>query len=142
MNFTNITLDNLQDCAKKIIQALPNEKIFLLYGQMGVGKTTLTKHLCEALGVQDPISSPTYSIVNEYLAADGSVVYHFDFYRIKDQWEAFDIGFEEYLYSGAYCFIEWPERIPELIPEHHVSVHMKAFSEATRDITLEIVTKI
>lgn len=142
MNFTNITLDNLQECAKKIIQTLPSEKVFLLYGQMGVGKTTLTKHLCEALGVQDSISSPTYSIVNEYLAADGNVVYHFDFYRIKDQREAFDIGFEEYVYSGAYCFIEWPERIPELIPEHHVSVHMKTSSEVTRDITLEIVTEI
>src|SRR5699024_1547501 len=113
-----------------------------LYGQMGVGKTTLTKHLCEALGVQDPISSPTYSIVNEYLAADGSVVYHFDFYRINDQWEAFDIGFEVYLYSGAYCFIECAQRIPEVSTDHHVALHMKALSEATRDITLEIVTEI
>src|SRR5699024_11724925 len=83
--------------------------------------------------LQDPISSPTYSIVNEYLAADGSVVYHFDFYRIKDQWEAFDIGFEEYLYSGAYCFIEWPDRIPELIrSEEHTSELQSRFELVCR----------
>ena len=113
------TLNNLSELpaiAKQLLQSFDGEKVVAFHGVMGAGKTTLIKALCEALGVQDTISSPTFSIVNEYRTVKGEKIYHFDFYRIKSVDEAYDMGYEEYFYSKAYCFIEWPEKIEELIP--------------------------
>lgn len=102
---------------------------------MGAGKTTLIKSLCKALGSNDNITSPTFSIVNEY--AGPNKIYHFDFYRLKNQTEALDIGCEEYFYSGNYCFIEWPEKIPDLLPPHFVRVNIAVLKDDTREITLD-----
>lgn len=109
-------LNELPQAAKKILEFAGDNRIFLFYGDMGAGKTTLIKALCDVLNVEDTVSSPTFSIVNEYLASN-EIIYHFDFYRIKNETEAFDLGYEDYLYSGNYCFIEWPEKIPSLLPE-------------------------
>jgi len=116
---SSITLNNLSELpaiAKQLLQSFDGEKVVAFHGAMGAGKTTLIKALCEALGVQDTISSPTFSIVNEYRTAKGEKIYHFDFYRIKSVEEAYDMGYEEYFYSKAYCFVEWPEKIEELMP--------------------------
>ena len=108
----NVTsLIQLPTIANEIISFAGSSRIFLFYGEMGAGKTTLIKSLCESLGVTEPVTSPTFSIVNEYIGASQKV-YHFDFYRLKNQTEALDMGYEEYFYSDAWCFIEWPEKIP------------------------------
>ena len=107
----------------------------MLYGPMGAGKTTFIKYLCEQLGVKDSTSSPTFSIVNEY-DSDNGLIYHFDFYRIKDEQEAFDFGYEEYFYSGAYCFIEWPEKIPNLLPEEAKEIQISIVDPDTRKISI------
>lgn len=122
LQFEVTTLKELPDVASAILKGFPNERIFAFFGEMGAGKTTFIKVLCEAMGVRDVTSSPTFSLVNEYLDAEGDSVYHFDFYRIENEREAFDIGFEDYLYSNAYCFIEWPERIEKLLPDTYVSI--------------------
>ena len=101
---------------------------------MGAGKTTLIKSLCYNLGTKEPVTSPTFSIVNEYQGAP-SKIYHFDFYRLKNQSEALDLGYEEYFYSGNYCFIEWPEKIPDLLPDHYVRVDVQVVSDSERLLT-------
>ena len=103
---------------------------------MGAGKTTLIKALCECLGTNEPVTSPTFSIVNEYAGA-GDKIYHFDFYRLKNQTEALDMGYEEYFYSGAYCFIEWPEKIPGLLPEHFIKIRIEVQGNNSRRIIIE-----
>lgn len=115
-------LIELKSAANELLNSCKGKRVFAFYGAMGAGKTTFIKAICEALGVKDPISSPTFSIVNEYLSGDGQKIYHFDFYRIKTMNEAYDMGYEDYLYSNAYCFIEWPEKIAELLPEDHPKV--------------------
>jgi len=127
-------LENISDNAYKLIQFAGDEKIFLFYGDMGAGKTTFIKSLCEALGVHEPVTSPTFSIVNEY-SGTSARIYHFDFYRLKKQAEALDMGYEEYFYSGNYCFIEWPEKIPDLLPEHYIRVDIQALSDTGRKLT-------
>lgn len=102
--------------AKKLLSSFEEEKIIAFYGEMGAGKTTLIKAICEELGVKDTVTSPTYSIVNEYKSIEGEKIYHFDFYRINSIDEAYDLGYEEYFYSNCFCFIEWPEKIAELLP--------------------------
>lgn len=109
-------VSQLPSAAKQLLESFDGEKIVAFEGPMGAGKTTLIKAICEELGVKDTISSPTFSIVNEYRTAKGEKIYHFDFYRIKSVDEAYDMGYEEYFYSKAYCFIEWPEKIAELMP--------------------------
>lgn len=126
--------DNLS-IASDIIEFSGTNRIFLFYGDMGVGKTTLIKSLCKALGSPDNITSPTFSIVNEY--AGPNKIYHFDFYRLKTQTEALDIGCEEYFYSGNYCFIEWPEKIPDLLPHHYVKIMLTVLNDGSRNIALE-----
>lgn len=111
----------LKDVALSLLTFAGNEKSFLFLGEMGAGKTTLIKSLCLQLGMLENVSSPTYSLVNEYVFSGGKI-YHFDFFRIKNESEAFDLGFEEYLSSGDFCFIEWPEMIPNLWPDNFIEI--------------------
>ena len=121
MEFVAKSIDDLDLISEKLINQF-NHKVVLFYGEMGNGKTTLIKQLCKKLGVSESTSSPTFSIVNEYKTDKNNTIYHFDFYRIKDESEVLDFGYEEYLYSGNYCFIEWPEKIPNMIPDDVVKV--------------------
>lgn len=127
------TINELPSIAAQIISLAGDQKIFLFHGEMGAGKTTLIKELCKALGVTDNVSSPTFSIVNEYTIPKGKI-YHFDFYRLKTQTEALDMGSEEYFYSGDYCFIEWPTMIPDLIPNKHINITIKVLPGSGREI--------
>ena len=124
-------LSNLPTAAEALLAFAGAEKIFIFDGDMGAGKTTFIKSFCRALGVTDVVSSPTYSIVNEYESAGGPV-YHFDFYRIKDIQEAYDLGYEEYFYGGGICLIEWPERVTELLPDRLVKVEISIVDENRR----------
>lgn len=117
-------LEQLNTIAKQILDYTSTHKKFAFYGEMGVGKTSLIKALSLHLGVLDAVSSPTFSIVNEYQADENTKIYHFDFYRIEDEKEAYDMGYEEYFFSSAYCFIEWSEKIPNLIEEDMVQIKM------------------
>ena len=123
-------LEKINTIAKQILEYTSPQKKFAFYGEMGVGKTTLIKALSLQLGVSDVVSSPTFSIVNEYHIDKGLKIYHFDFYRIEDEREAYDMGYEEYFFSDAYCFIEWPEKITNLIEEDMVKIKM--FFEGTK----------
>ena len=134
MNIQINSQEDLKSAAIQLLEFAGEEKIFLFEGDMGAGKTTFIKVICEVLGVEDLVSSPTFSIVNEYLAKEDKI-YHFDFYRIKDLQEAYDIGYEEYFYSGDLCLIEWPERIALLIPEHHVKVDIQVTGTEQRLIS-------
>jgi tRNA threonylcarbamoyladenosine biosynthesis protein TsaE len=129
------SIDEIQEVAKKIIAENPN-KIILFDGKMGVGKTTLIKALAKELGVKDATSSPTFSLVNEYQTNNNEYVYHFDFYRLKSETEAMDMGVDEYLYSGNWCFIEWAEKIPNLIPETHSSIQLIETIDSKRHLRL------
>ncbi|MCW3116435.1 MAG: ATPase, YjeE family [Chitinophagaceae bacterium] len=129
-------LDQLTETAKNIILFSGNQKILLFTGAMGVGKTTLIKEICKLLDVKENVTSPTYSIVNEYTNEKGEIFYHFDFYRIKNETEALDIGYEEYFFSGNYCFVEWPEKLGDLIPEEYVKVSIEETDNAQRIIRL------
>jgi tRNA threonylcarbamoyladenosine biosynthesis protein TsaE len=130
------SLSQLPQAADAILANSAGNKIFLFYGEMGAGKTTLIKVLCEALGVTEQATSPTFSIVNEYIGRD-SRIFHFDFYRLKNQTEALDMGYEEYFYSGAYCFIEWPEKIPDLLPDHYTTIRINVLDSNSRSISIE-----
>ena len=131
----NYTLEELSESAKSIIEA-SNSKVLLLKGKMGVGKTTLIKELVKELGSSDTVSSPTFSLVNEYHSTDGSKIYHFDFYRIEEEEEAMDMGIEEYLYSDSWCLIEWPEKVENLLPLNAVTVHITEIDENQRTFEL------
>lgn len=128
------SLDTIQDAAKSFVQNMGDNTVFAFYGKMGAGKTTFIKAVCECLGVEDVINSPTFAIVNEYRSASGELIYHFDFYRIKKLEEVYDMGYEDYFYSGALCFIEWPELIEELLPEDAVRVTITENETGARDI--------
>jgi tRNA threonylcarbamoyladenosine biosynthesis protein TsaE len=135
-----ITIKNLSElpqAATQILEVAEGNRIFLFYANMGMGKTTLIKELCKQLGVNENVSSPTFSIVNEY-EGGGKRIYHFDFYRLKDEHEAFDLGYEEYFYSGNYCFVEWPEKIENLLPESAVSVYITGNNKDERTISLHL----
>lgn len=136
MLLTLPSISELPSVASAIIKHSDNSRIFLFYGDMGAGKTTLIKALCEYLGTVEPVTSPTFSIVNEYAGSDNKI-YHFDFYRLKNETEALDMGYEEYFYSDAYCFIEWPEKIAGLLPEHYVSIQLKVIDHNSRQIIIE-----
>jgi tRNA threonylcarbamoyladenosine biosynthesis protein TsaE len=132
------SLTELPATAQALLDIAENQKIFLFYGQMGAGKTTFIKTLCESLGVTEPVTSPTFSIVNEY-NGNASKIYHFDFYRLKKQDEALDMGYEEYFYSNHYCFIEWPEKIPDLLPLRYIKVSITVTDEHRRRFTFESI---
>lgn len=123
-------ISELQELSKTILTNRKDRNIICFYGEMGVGKTTLIKVICKELGVEDNVSSPTFSIVNEYVALEGGSVYHFDFYRLEDEEEALDMGYEEYFYNGALCLIEWPEKIPSLLPEKVMKVKITKEKES------------
>lgn len=125
-------LSALQETARLLLNNFPNERIFAFYGAMGAGKTTFIKAVCHELGSNDYVTSPSFALINEYTTAQGSIIYHFDFYRIKKLEEAFDLGYEDYIYSGNYCFIEWPEMIEQLLPEGIVEVRIKEGDKGTR----------
>jgi tRNA threonylcarbamoyladenosine biosynthesis protein TsaE len=129
------SIEELPKAAKDLLEFAGNQRVFLFFGEMGAGKTTFIKAICKTLGVSDSVSSPTFSIVNEYSAGE-ALIYHFDFYRLKKQTEALDLGYEDYLYSGNYCFIEWPEKISELLPERYVEVKLEEMSKNERLIKI------
>ena len=116
------SLDEIGKAAQEFVAAMGDKTVFAFYGKMGAGKTTFIKAVCEELGVEDVINSPTFAIVNEYVDGKGSPIYHFDFYRIKNLQEVLDIGYEDYVYSGNVCFMEWPELIENLLPDDAVKV--------------------
>lgn len=129
------SLNEIANVAELIVAANPN-KVILFNGDMGAGKTTFIKQLCKTLGVTDATSSPTFSLVNEYEAANNLLVYHFDFYRLKKETEALDMGVDDYLYSGNWCFIEWAENILNLIPEIHSIISIEALPDGKRLLKL------
>ncbi len=136
MEFLVQNIASLPEAAAWLIQQAGEKRVFTFYGAMGAGKTTFIKEICRYLGVQDSTSSPTFSIVNEYSSPQGSI-YHFDFYRLKEEQEAYDFGYEEYFYSSQYCFIEWPEKIPNLIPIDAIQVHIQVNDDLSRSIILK-----
>ena len=133
MEITISNLDNIRESAREFINNMGSHKVFAFYGKMGAGKTTFIKAICEELGVDDVITSPTFAIINEYSGKD-ETIYHFDFYRIKKLEEVYDMGYEDYFYSGALCFIEWPELIEEVLPEDAVKVQITEKEDGTRAI--------
>lgn len=128
------SLSDLPEAGSAIINSLKNHKIIAVYGPMGVGKTTLIKELCRQLGVPDIVNSPTFALVYEYLTTENKTIYHFDFYRINSIREVFDIGYEEFFYSGNICFIEWPEKIEELLSGNVLRIIMKERDSGIREI--------
>lgn len=131
------SLDTIHEAAKQFIAAMGDNTVFAFYGKMGAGKTTFIKAVCEELGVTDVINSPTFAIINEYRSdSTGELIYHFDFYRINKVEEAFDFGYEDYFYSGALCFIEWPELVEELLPMDTVKVTIEEQEDKSRLISL------
>lgn len=126
-------IDSIREAARQFVAATGENTVFAFYGKMGAGKTTFIKAVCEELGVEDVITSPTFAIVNEYRSdTTGELIYHFDFYRIKKIEEVYDMGYEDYFYSGALCFIEWPELIEELLPEEAVKVTIEEDADGSR----------
>ena len=127
-------IDDINEVARQFVDQMGDHKVFAFYGKMGAGKTTFIKAMCEELGVTDVINSPTFAIVNEYMDGKGESIYHFDFYRIKRVEEVYDIGFDEYIYSGNLCLMEWPELIEQLLPEETVRVDILENPDGTRVI--------
>ena len=135
-------IEHIGEAARLFVDQIGNRRVFAFYGSMGAGKTTFIKAVCEALGVKDVITSPTFAIVNEYSLprqweGDGGRLFHFDFYRIKKLEEVYDMGYEDYFYSGSLCFIEWPELIEELLPEDAVKVSITEQEDGKRTVTLD-----
>ena len=128
-------LEHIREAARQFIDAMGDQQVYAFYGHMGAGKTTFIKAVCEELGVDDVVTSPTFAIVNEYTASDGTPIYHFDFYRIKKLEEVYDMGYEDYFYGDSLCFIEWPEMMEELLPEGAVKVHITENPDGTRTVS-------
>ena len=127
------SLDQIHEAARQFIAEMGDNTVFALYGKMGAGKTTFIKAVCEELGVSDVITSPTFAIVNEYRSdTAGELIYHFDFYRIKKLEEVYDMGYEDYFYSGALCFIEWPELVEPILPPDAVRISIAETPEGGR----------
>ena len=135
------TIKSLEKAASELINSFPNQRVFALYGKMGAGKTTFIRAICKILGTPDYVTSPTFALINEYNTEAGKPIYHFDFYRIKDMEEAFDLGYEDYFYSGSYCLIEWPEKIEPLLPGNFVSVKLDVINDEVRQITASLYSQ-
>lgn len=131
------SVDKIQEAARQFVCQMGDAKVFAFYGKMGAGKTTFIKAICQELGVEDVITSPTFALVNEYTAGDGSPIFHFDFYRVKKLEEVYDMGYEDYFYSGALCLMEWPELVEELLPQDAVAVTIHANADGLRSIDVE-----
>ncbi|MBI3501215.1 MAG: tRNA (adenosine(37)-N6)-threonylcarbamoyltransferase complex ATPase subunit type 1 TsaE [Bacteroidetes bacterium] len=129
-------ISELPQVSKSILDFAQDKKIFCFYGELGAGKTTLIKEICRQLGVTDSGSSPTFALVNEYQTSEGEKIFHFDLYRLKNENEIFDIGYEEYLFSGNYCFTEWPEKMEHLLPNDVIKIRI-ALKGGERIITIE-----
>ena len=137
MTITIKDLDHIEEAAREFIGQMGDDTVFAFYGKMGAGKTTFIKALCKLLGVEDEVNSPTFAIINEYRSqTTAELLYHFDFYRIKKLEEVYDLGYEDYFYSGALCFIEWPELVEELLPLDAKKVTITENSDGSRTITL------
>lgn len=133
------SLADIQDAAHQFVSAMGDNNVFAFYGKMGAGKTTFVKAVCECLGVTDVINSPTFAIVNEYRSDKaGELIYHFDFYRIKRIEEVYDMGYEDYFYSGALCFIEWPELVEEVLPLDAVRVDIEEKEDGSRLVKFNV----
>ena len=132
MEITIKSLDQIGLAAKQFVDNMGGAHVFAFYGKMGAGKTTFIKAVCEALGVEDVITSPTFAIVNEYTAKDATPIYHFDFYRIKKLEEAYDMGYEDYFYGNGICFLEWPEIVEDLLPEDAIKVDISEQTDGSR----------
>ncbi len=140
-NFKIESPDKIDDVAGEFLENYGEYRIVAFYGEMGVGKTTFIKALCKAMGVEDEVNSPSFAIVNEYHTGDNdTIIYHFDFYRLKNVEEALDIGYEEYIFSGNYCFMEWPEKIEPILPDERLDVLIKKDDDGTRTLTVKVVT--
>ena len=130
-------IEHINEAAREFIKQIGDRRVFAFYGKMGAGKTTFVKAICEELGVEDVITSPTFAIINEYSLPKGDSLFHFDFYRIKKLEEVYDMGYEDYFYSGALCFIEWPELIEDVLPEDAVRVNIEEQADGSRLVTVE-----
>ena len=131
------SLESIQEAAHEFVQKMGDSTVFAFRGEMGAGKTTFIKAVCEELGVKDVINSPTFAIVNEYRSRTGELIYHFDFYRINKLEEVFDFGYEDYFFSGALCFIEWPEKVEDLLPGDCINVYISEKEDRTREIIIK-----
>ena len=132
------SLEHIHEAAREFIAAMGDNTVFAHYGKMGAGKTTFIKALCQELGVEDVVTSPTFAVINEYRSdIAGELIYHFDFYRIKKLEEVYDMGYEDYFYSGALCFIEWPELVEELLPGNTIKVTIEELEDGSRKLTME-----
>ena len=128
-------IEHIREAAREFIKQIGDRHVFAFYGKMGAGKTTFVKAICEELGVEDVITSPTFAIINEYTTGEGDSLFHFDFYRIKKLEEVYDMGYEDYFYSGALCFIEWPELIEDILPDDAVHVNITEQEDGSRLVT-------
>jgi len=134
----NFTLDEINQTAAKLLADTKSYKVFAFHGEMGAGKTTFIHALCETLGVKDVITSPTFSIINQYKASDGQTIYHMDLYRVKDENEAVNAGVEDCLYSGNICFVEWPEQAPGIFPDDTLHISISSVDDNTRKLKLNL----
>ena len=131
------SLENIEESATEFVKQMGDNTVFAFRGEMGAGKTTFIKSICRVLGVSDEINSPTFSLVNEYCSyTTGELIYHFDFYRINNIEEVYDMGYEDYFYCGAICFIEWPEKVEELLPHDCVNVSIVQNEDTSRTVTI------
>ena len=138
MEIKSQSLEHIHEAAREFIAAMGDNTVFALSGKMGAGKTTFIKALCQELGVEDVVTSPTFAVINEYRSdIAGELIYHFDFYRIKKLEEVYDMGYEDYFYSGALCFIEWPELVEELLPGNTIKVTIEELEDGSRKLTME-----
>jgi len=136
MEISISSLADIRVAARQFVGSMADHRVFAFYGNMGAGKTTFIKAICQELGSTDNITSPTFALVNEYTSGAGDPIYHFDFYRIKKLEEVYDMGYEEYFYSGHLCLIEWPELIEELLPDDAVRVQISVEADGKRQVSL------